>query len=52
MIKEGKFTFKDSEDNVIEVNVKNFKIIDNEWWSFLVEENVNHNVEIADGPKN
>jgi hypothetical protein len=51
MIKEGMFAFTDADDNPIEVNVKDFKIIDPEWWSFLVEEKVNLNVEIADGPK-
>lgn len=51
LIREGKFTFIDSDDKPIEVYVKDFKIIDNEWWSFLVEENVNRNMEIADGPK-
>ncbi len=51
MIKEGKLAFTDADDKPIEVNVKDFKINDTEWWSFLVEENVNHNVEIVDGPK-
>lgn len=51
MIKEGKLAFTDADDKPIEVNVKDFKINDTEWWSFLVEENVNRNVEIVDGPK-
>lgn len=51
LIREGKFTFIDSDDKPIEIYVKDFKITDNEWWSFLVEENVNRNMEIADGPK-
>lgn len=51
MIREGKLEFKDADDTPIEVSVKDFKIADPEWWSFLVEDNVNRNVEIADGPK-
>ena len=48
IIKEGKMTFTDADDNAIEVNVKDFKIVDPSWWSFLVEENVNRNMEVAD----
>jgi hypothetical protein len=51
MIEEGLFAFTDADDKPIEVNVKDFKINDQEWWSFLVEEKVNRNVEIVDGPK-
>jgi hypothetical protein len=43
-------TFTDADDNAVEVNVKNFKIIDPEWWSFLVEENVNRNMEVTASP--
>jgi hypothetical protein len=50
MIKEGKMTFTDADDNAIEVNVKNFKIVDLWWWSFLVEENVNRNMEVEGVP--
>ena len=50
MIKEGKMTFTDADDNTIEVNVTDFKIVDPWWWSFLVEENVNRNMEVADAP--
>lgn len=47
MIKEGKFKFIDTDDETpIEVDVKDYKIIDSEWWSFLVEKNVNHNIEV------
>jgi hypothetical protein len=52
IIKEGKMTFTDADDKAMEVNVKDFKIIDPEWWSFLVEENVNRNMEVADAPVN
>ena len=50
MIKEGKMTFTDADDNAIEVNVKDFKIVDPWWWSFLVEENVNRNMEVEGVP--
>jgi len=50
IIKEGKMTFTDADDNAVEVNVKDFKIIDPEWWSFLVEENVNRNMEVEGIP--
>ncbi|NOJ27814.1 MAG: hypothetical protein DA330_07385 [Nitrososphaera sp.] len=48
LIKEGQFSFTDADDKAIEVNVKDFQITDPEWWSFLVEENVNRNKEVAD----
>jgi hypothetical protein len=51
MIMEGRLSFTDADDKEIVVNVKDFKIVDTEWWSFLVEENVNRNMEVADGPK-
>lgn len=52
LIKEGRFTFADADDKAIEVGVEDFKIVDSDWWSFLVEENVNRNMEVvADGPK-
>jgi hypothetical protein len=52
IIKEGMMTFTDADDKAVEVNVKDFKINDPEWWSFLVEENVNRNMEVADAPVN
>jgi len=51
MIKDGKLAFTDADDKPIEVIVKDFKIADPEWWSFLIEENVHRNMEVADGPK-
>ena len=50
IIKEGKMTFTDANDRAVEVNVSDFKIADPEWWSFLVEENVNRNMEVTDAP--
>lgn len=47
LIKEGKFKFIDTDDETpIEVDVKDYKIMDSEWWSFLVEKNINHNIEV------
>lgn len=51
LIESGRFKFTDADDKPIEVEVKGFKIVDPEWWSFLVEENVNRNVEVAVEPK-
>ena len=48
IVKEGKMSFMDAEDNTIEVSVKDFRIIDSSWWSFLIEENVNRNMEVED----
>jgi hypothetical protein len=48
LIKEGKFQFFDSEDKSVTVGVRDYKIIDPEWWSFLVEKNVNRNLEITE----
>lgn len=46
--KEGKTEFLDTDDETkIIVDTSNFKIIDKEWWSFLVSENVNKSVEIT-----
>jgi hypothetical protein len=50
MIKKGRMTFTDADDNTIEVNVTDFRIVDPWWWSFLVEENVNHNMEVEGMP--
>ncbi|MGB8934979.1 MAG: hypothetical protein WCC17_07720 [Candidatus Nitrosopolaris sp.] len=52
LIKQGKFKFTDTDDeSIIEVDVKEYKIIDNEWWSFLVEKNVNLTVDITNEKK-
>src|SRR5262245_21651015 len=51
LIQDGTFNFKDADDGAVEVQVKDFSIQDPEWWSFLVEQNVNKNVEVAAGPK-
>ena len=48
ILKEGKFTFYDTDDDtIINANVKNYHIIDNDWWNFLVETNINRSIEIT-----
>lgn len=47
LISQGKFEFSDLEDKVVTVEVRDYKIIDREWWSFLVERNVNRNLEVT-----
>jgi hypothetical protein len=51
LIEEGDFAFTDADDKKVQVQVKEFSITDPEWWSFLVEKNVNRNVEVAVEPK-
>ncbi|VFJ13048.1 hypothetical protein [Candidatus Nitrosocosmicus franklandus] len=46
--KEGRNEFIDTdEETKIVVETSNYKIIDDEWWSFLVSENVNKSIEIT-----
>jgi hypothetical protein len=48
LIKQGKFKFTDPDnESIVEVDVNEYKIIDNEWWSFLVEKNVNLSVDVT-----
>jgi hypothetical protein len=48
ILKEGKFTFYDTDDDtLINTNVKNYHIIDHDWWNFLVETNINRSIEIT-----
>ena len=48
ILKEGNFTFYDKDDDtLINTNVKNYHIIDNDWWNFLVETNINRSIEIT-----
>ena len=51
LVKDGKFNFTDADDKAIQVDVRDFNITDPEWWSFLVEENVNRNVEVGVEPR-
>lgn len=46
---KGKFDFTDTDDETkISVNVGNLRIIDPDWWSFLVSNNINKSVEISE----
>jgi len=46
---DGKTEFLDTDDETkVIVDTSNFKIIDKEWWSFLVTENVNKSIEITE----
>ncbi len=45
---KGKVDFLDTDDETkILVNIDNSKIIDPEWWSFLISKNINKSVEIS-----
>lgn len=48
IIREGRFTFIDVDDETtIEVDVKDYRIRDADWWNFLVENNINRSIEIT-----
>ena len=48
IIREGRFKFIDVDDETkVEVDVKEYRIRDADWWNFLVEYNVNRSVEIT-----
>lgn len=48
IIREGIFKFFDTDDEtVINTTVKNYRIIDTDWWNFLVENNINRSMEIT-----
>ena len=45
----GKLDFTDTDDETkISVIVENLRIIDPDWWSFLVSKNINKSVEISE----
>ncbi|MGA9745646.1 MAG: hypothetical protein WBQ16_13615 [Nitrososphaeraceae archaeon] len=47
IIKQGDFTFFDNDDETkIPVEVMNYQVIDEEWWSFLVSDKVNRTVDV------
>jgi hypothetical protein len=48
LLNQGKLQFLNPEDKTITVEIEDFKIVDPEWWSFLVEKNVNRNIEITE----
>ena len=47
LVNQGKFQFSDPQDKNVTVEVREYKIVDPEWWSFLVEKNINRNLEIT-----
>ncbi|HET9356633.1 MAG TPA: hypothetical protein VFN98_00925 [Nitrososphaeraceae archaeon] len=47
LVKQGKIQFSGPEDKNVTVQVRDYKIVDPEWWSFLVEKNINRNLEIT-----
>ena len=48
IIREGRFRFIDVDDETtVEVDVRDYSIRDSDWWSFLVENNVNRSIEIT-----
>lgn len=52
IIKDGENQFVDTDEETrITVPSVDFKIIDKEWWSFLVAENVNKSIEITNEMK-
>lgn len=48
LMNHGKLEFIDPEDKTVTVTIEDFRIIDPEWWSFLVEKNVNRSIEITE----
>jgi hypothetical protein len=48
LMNHGKLQFLDPEDKTVTVTIDDFRIIDPEWWSFLVEKNVNRSIEITE----
>ena len=48
LLNHGKLQFLDPEDKTVTVTIEDFRIIDPEWWSFLVEKNVNRSIEITE----
>ena len=50
IIRQGnfKFTATDDEETTVEVNVKDYRIMDPDWWNFLVEDNINRSIEITE----
>jgi hypothetical protein len=48
LMNHGKLQFLDPEDKNVTVAIEDFRIIDPEWWSFLVEKNVNRSIEITE----
>jgi hypothetical protein len=51
LVEKGIQRFLDPDDeSIVEVTIDSFRIVDVDWWSFLVERNVNRTVDIAEDP--
>lgn len=49
IIRQGSFKFTDTDDETtVEVDVKDYRIMDPDWWDFLVEDNINRSIEITE----
>lgn len=49
IIRQGNFKFTDTDDETtVEVDVKDYRIADPDWWNFLVENNINRSIEITE----
>jgi hypothetical protein len=50
IIRQGNFKFTDTDDDetTVEVDVKDYRIMDPDWWNFLVEDNINRSIEITE----
>lgn len=48
LVGEGTQRFIDSDDeSVVEINSESFNIVDSDWWSFLIERNVNRTLDVT-----
>ena len=51
LVEKGIQRFLDPDDeSIVEVTIDSFRIVDVDWWSFLVERNINRTVDIAEDP--
>lgn len=49
IIRQGNFKFTDTDDETtVEVDVKDYRIMDPDWWDFLVKDNINRSIEITE----
>ena len=49
LVAEGLQHFVDSDDEtIVEVKSENFSIVDADWWSFLVEPNINRTIDVTE----
>ena len=48
LVGKGTQRFIDTDDeSVVEINSEIFNIVDSDWWSFLIERNVNRTVDVT-----